>query len=103
MTMVERTGFSAEQGSMISSSLDISDSSLVRSPPAKTQKVAMCVIPGASTSAGINAQRDLSVEDDSVSCVSGSTNSQILAMEAAIERKKVFIKCIFPMLKKVQS
>ena len=87
--MMERTGFSADQGSMVDSSLNLTGSSLVPSPPAKYQRLALCVVPDSGLSASSNALHErVEEDDDNVSRISSSTSSQLIILEAAVKARR---------------
>ena len=96
--MMERTGFSADQGSVVDSLLNMTDSYEVNSPPSKYQKVAMCVVPGTGPSAGSNAVREGIEDDDNVSQVSGSTSSHVAILEATLREKKARLAVVDAMI-----
>ena len=85
--LVERTGFSADQGSIFDdTSLNTSGSFHVQEPATKYMKVAMCVVPQSSANAGFKPSRDTAEMDDSVSNVSvaSSSKSHIVLMQSKL-------------------
>jgi len=84
---LERTGFSADQGSIFNTTLNSSESSIIHSPPPKFQKLALCVVSRANDEAGVNASPTSQDQEESMSQAS-STNSHIMIMEAALKAKK---------------
>ena len=75
--LVERTGFSADQGSIFDdTSLNTSGSFNAQEPATKYMKVAMCVVPQSSADAGFKPLRDTVEMDDSVSNVSVASSSK---------------------------
>ena len=85
---MDRTGFSADQGSVFDTSLDTSGSMEVKGPALKYQRTAMCVISGMSSVAGGNTQREKFDESDNMSQSSGSTVARAAALEATIRAKE---------------
>ena len=92
--LVEKTGFSADQGSILDTSLNTSSSVNAHEPATKYMKVAMCVVPQSRASAGFEPQRETVEVDDSVSNVSiaNSSSSQILLLECKVRESKARAK-----------
>ena len=92
--LVERTGFSADQGSFLDSSLNASSSVNAHEPANKYMKVAMCVVPQSRASAGFEPQRDNVEIDDSVSNVSiaNSSSSHLVLLECQLRESKAKAK-----------
>ncbi len=91
--LVERTGFSADQGSIFDdTSLNTSGSFNVQEPATKYMKVAMCVVPQSSADAGVKPLRDTVEMDDSVSNVSVASSSKshlmLLQSKMVVSRAK---------------
>ena len=91
--MMDRTGFSADQGSLFDSSL-ISMASGFSSPEPVRGKMAMCVQTGASdpvshtVPAGGNSKSAASVDDDNASNASLDSASQILLLKARLKAQR---------------
>ena len=91
--MMDRTGFSADQGSLFESSL-ISMASGFSSPEPVRGKMAMCVQTGASNPvshavpAGGNSKSAASVEDDNASNASLDSASHILLLKAKLKAQR---------------
>ena len=92
---MDRTGFSADQGSVFDTSLDTSGSMEAKLPALKYQKTALCVVSGMSLLAGGNTQRERFDDSESASQASGSTVARAAELEAitrAKERKLALLK-----------
>ena len=85
---MDRTGFSADQGSVSDKSLDTLESVEVKFPTLKHQTKAMCVVSDSSHSARGNAPRESFEEADNVSHASSSKAYQIAMLEASIKAKE---------------